>query len=424
MRKIWVVIRREFMERVKSKWFLISTILGPLFMAGTMIVPIIMATRGARERNIVVADLTTTGFGKRLATDLDQSEPFRAAWIPASADRFTSLADSLEREVSGKALDGFLIVTDSVAVSGHTEYRGSNVSSPRDMSSLERLVQESVLTERLTREGVNPQAVRRARIDVDVRTTKIGGPKGAAQSGEGSFILAYMMWFVLYIAIILYGASVMGSVVEEKTSRVIEVLISSLRPFQLLAGKVIGVGAVGVFQLSIWGAWAMILGANQVQIMQMLNATPELAGRSLIPQISMLTAVIFMAYFLLGYFLYAAMFAAVAAMSSSEAEARQAQTPIVMLLVVPSVMMIGILNEPNGTLARTLGLVPFFSPIAMPVRWAAAPIPLGEVALSMAVLGLTLVGITWVAARIYRVGILMYGKRPTLPELWRWVRAS
>jgi len=309
-------------------------------------------------------------------------------------------------------------------LTGRTQYRGSNVSSPRDMSNLERVLQESVTTERLTREGVNPEAVRRARIDVDVVSTKIGGPKGATQSGEGSFILAYLMWFVLYIAIILYGASVMGSVVEEKTSRVIEVLISSLRPFQLLAGKVIGVGAVGMFQLSIWGAFAMILGAQQAQIMQLLNASPELAGRSIIPQITAATAVIFMLYFLLGYFLYAAMFAAVAAMSSSEAEARQAQTPIVMLLVVPSILMIGILNDPNGPLARILGLIPFFSPIAMPVRWAAAPIPLPEVFVSLGVLALALVGVTWVAARVYRIGILMYGKRPTIRELLRWVRTA
>lgn len=424
MRKIWVVIRREFMERVKSKWFLVGTVLGPVFMAATLVLPIMLASRGARERHIAVVDLTSGGFGRRVTTELDASDLFRADWLVTSRDRAAAMTDSLEAEVSAKALDGLLILEDSVAVSGRTQYRGSNVSSPRDMSSLERSLQEAVTIERLTREGVNPEAVRRARIDVDVVSTKIGGPKGATQSGEGSFILAYIMWFVLYIAIILYGASVMGSVVEEKTSRVIEVLISSLRPFQLLAGKVIGVGAVGVFQLSIWGAFAMVLGGQQVRIIQMFNASPDLASRALIPQITAATAVIFMLYFLLGYFLYAAMFAAVAAMSSSEAEARQAQTPIVMLLVVPSVMMIGILNDPNGSLAKALGLIPFFSPIAMPVRWAAAPIPLPEVIVSLAVLAVALVAITWLAARIYRVGILMYGKRPTIPEVLRWIRAS
>jgi ABC-2 type transport system permease protein len=137
-----------------------------------------------------------------------------------------------------------------------------------------------------------------------------------------------------------------------------------------------------------------------------------------------MTVVVFLSYFLLGYFLYAAMFAAVAAMSSTEAEARQAQTPVVMLLVVPSILMVGILNDPNGGLAVVLGLIPFFSPVAMPVRWAAAPIAPGEVLLSLTVLVLALVAVTWLAARIYRVGILMYGKRPSLREAWRWVRTD
>jgi len=425
MRKIWVVIRREFMERVKSRWFLVATLLGPVFMAAVFIAPVILATRGARERAIAVLDVSTAGFGERVTLNLDRTDPVKAVRVAAGVERLENVADSLTSLVVAKALDGFLIVTDESVNDGKVEYRGTNVSSPRDMQFLSRDIEESALTERLTREGVNPEAVRRAKIDVHLKTVKLGGPKGSTQSGEGSFILAYAMWLVLYMSIILYGASVMGSVVEEKTSRVIEVLISSLRPFQLLAGKVIGVGAVGVFQLSIWGACAAVLGAQQAAIMRAFNASPEAtAGASLMPHVSALTAAIFLAYFLLGYFLYAAMFAAVAAMSSSEAEARQAQTPIVMLLVVPTVMMIGILNDPNGSLAYWLGVIPFFSPIAMPVRWAAAPVAGGEVVVSLVVLLLTLVGVTWVASRIYRVGILMYGKRPTLPELWRWVRTN
>lgn len=412
------------MERVKSRWFLVATILGPVFMAALLVAPIILASRGAKERNIVVLDVSTAGFGDRVTRDLDRSEPVKAARVAAGVERLEEVADSLTGLVNAKALDGFLIVTDEAVNDGRVEYRGTNVSSLRDMQILSRDVEESALTERLTREGVNPDAVRRAKIDVHLTTVKLGGPKGSRQSGEGAFFLAYGMWLVLYMSIILYGASVMGSVVEEKTSRVIEVLISSLRPFQLLAGKIIGVGAVGVFQLTIWGASAAILGGQQAAIMRAFDAKPDAAGAALMPHISLATAAIFLAYFLLGYFLYAAMFAAVAAMSSSEAEARQAQTPIIMLLVVPTVLMIGIINDPNGSLAFWLGVVPFFSPIAMPVRWAAAPIPPSEVVLSLVILAATLVGVTWVASRIYRVGILMYGKRPTIRELLRWVRSS
>ena len=162
---------------------------------------------------------------------------------------------------------------------------------------------------------------------------------------------------------------------------------------------------------------------RQTQIMRLLGISASVANAG-IPRVSLATALIFLLYFVLGYFLYAAMFAAVASMSSSEAEARQAQTPVVMLLVVPSVMMIGILNDPSGSLSHTLGLVPFFSPIAMPVRWAAAPVPARELVASLAILAATLVIVTWVASRIYRVGILMYGKRPSIREILRWIRTS
>ena len=392
-------------------------------MVAILILPVLVATSGGRERSIAVVDLTTGGFGARLTEDLDHSQPIRASRVPSNVVDLESVADSLARLVGLKVYDGFLIVSDQALQDGEAEYRGTNVSSPRDMQILSRYVEESALTERLTRAGVDPGAVRRARVDVHIRTTKLTGVKGSAESGEGSFILAYAMWFVLYIAIIVYGVSVMGSVVEEKTSRVIEVLVSSVRPFQLLAGKITGVGAVGLFQMLIWGICGTILIDNQAHIMRLLHLAQGAASPSL-PHVSALTAAVFLTYFVLGYFLYAAMFAAVASMSSTEAEARQAQTPVVMLLVVPSVLMIGILNDPGGSLAKALGLIPFFSPIAMPVRWAATPISPGELTLSLGILAATLLLVTWTASRIYRVGILMYGKRPSLLELIRWVRMS
>jgi ABC-2 type transport system permease protein len=424
MKKIWAVIRREFVERVRSRWFIVSTVLGPVFVAGVLVVPVVVGSRGARERSVAVLDVTTTGFGARVTGDLDRARPVRAVRVPADVTRLEPVADSLAEVVAHRMLDGFLIITDETVGDGRAEYRGSNVSSLRDMEILSNQLEESALTERLAMEGVDPAAVRRARVDVRLSTSKVGGPKGAASSGEGSFILAYLMWFLLYVAIILYGVSVMGSVVEEKTSRVIEVVISSVRPFQLLAGKILGVGAVGLLQFGIWLGFGMLLRRRQADIMQLFGATPEVAAATGLPPVSAITITIFLLYFLLGYFLYAAMFAAVAAMSSTEAEARQAQTPVVMLLVVPTVLMIGILNDPDGTLAVMLGLIPFFSPIAMPVRWAAAPIPLAEVFASLALLVLAVFAVTWLASRIFRIGILMYGKRPSLVEVWRWVRTD
>jgi ABC-2 type transport system permease protein len=422
--KIWVVVRREFVERVRTKWFIISTVLGPVLMFAFIAVPLIMARRGAEERKVGVVDATSTGFGQRLAETLDQALPIQATWLPTSVDQIETAADSLVGLIGLKSIDGFVIVTDEAVDDGKAEYRGANVTSPRDMQILSNLVEEAVFTERLGRAGVDAALVRQARIPLQFRTLKVAGARTTTSSGEGSFILAYVIWLLLYMGILLYGVNVMGSVVEEKSSRIVEVLISSLRPFELLAGKIVGVGGVGLFQFAIWGVFGAVMVDRRELVFRLLGESIPGGEMPALPEVPLGTVVVFLLFFLLGYFLYAAMFAAVGAMTGSEAEARQAANVVVMLLVLPSVLMIGILNDPDGRMAVTLSLVPFTSPIAMPVRWAAAEVPAGELASSLGFLALALAAVTWVAGRIYRVGILMYGKRPGLGELVRWVRTA
>jgi ABC-2 type transport system permease protein len=231
------------------------------------------------------------------------------------------------------------------------------------------------------------------------------------------------MAILLFMAILLYGVNVMSSVLEEKTTRIIEVLVSSLRPFQLMVGKVAGAGAVSFFQFVIWGVSARLLIALRVPIARMLGADTAAAQGIVLPHIPFATVAVFMAFFLGGFLLYSSMFAAVGAMSSSEQEARQAQQPVTYLLMISYISIIGLTNDPASTFAKTLSLVPFTSPIATPVRWTAGSMGTGELLASLALLLLGIVAITWVAARIYRVGILMTGKRPTMKELVRWVRA-
>jgi ABC-2 type transport system permease protein len=277
----------------------------------------------------------------------------------------------------------------------------------------------------LRREGVEPSVVGRAQIPVELATVKIQNGKVTGESGQTSFFFAYATWFLLYMAILLYGVQVLGAVVEEKSSRIVEVLVSSLKPFHLMAGKVIGVGAVGLLQLGIWLGAGKLLLDRRAEVAKLLGQSDQVVqaiGSMSLPSIPLATVGVLLVYFLLGYFLYAAMFGAVAAMVNTETEARQAQTPVVMLLVIPSMLMIGILNNPDGQMALTFSLIPFTSPIAMPVRWAAAPVPLPQLAASIAILIATVAAIMWVAGRIYRVGILAYGKKPGLKELVRWVR--
>jgi ABC-2 type transport system permease protein len=214
----------------------------------------------------------------------------------------------------------------------------------------------------------------------------------------------------------------MSSVLEEKTTRIVEVLISSVKPFQLMLGKVIGVGAVSLFQFLIWG----LAGRWVFRYRHALGAdSPGAdAGIFTMPHVTTDTAIVFLAYFVGGFLLYSAMFASVGAMSSNEQEARQAQQPVSMLLVVSFISMFGMLNDPGSTFSVTLSMIPFTSPIAMPVRWAAGNLPISEVIISLAILAVSIVAVTWVAARIYRVGILMTGKRPSPKELLRWIRTA
>ena len=419
MRKVWAVVRREFIERIRTKWFWVSAILGPLFFAALFFLPLLLA-RGGGTKHIAVVDGTTSGFGARAAAALGSGKTFRVARVAAGA----GVIDSLTREVGTKRLDGLLIVSDTTVQTGAAEYRASNVSSFKAIEELRRVLTTLALSTRLEGAGVNPDVVARAQIRINLDTKKISRGKTTGESSGQSFSLAYFMATLLYMAIILYGVNVMSSVLEEKTTRVVEVLVSSLRPSQLMLGKLVGVGAVSLFQFLIWGVSAQLLLSRRTALAGRLSGVEEVGEVFQVPHVSAATAAIFLAYFLGGFFLYSAMFAAVGAISSNEQEARQAQMPVALMLMVAFFSMFGMLNDPGSTYAVTLSLFPFTSPIAMPVRWAAGSLPTMELAGSLLLLVLAIGGVTWVAARIYRVGILMTGKRPNFKELVRWVRAA
>jgi len=418
VRKVLAVIRREFVERVRQRWFRVMVVLGPLFFGAIFVLPTLLTGRGG-VKHIAVVDGTTSTFGARLTERLDRESLFVAVRVPSGSGTI----DSLMAAVEMKAIDGFLIVTDAAVDSGKVMYRASNVSSFVTIGTLERVIGEMVNATRLEREGVNPALVAKSRIRVDLDSKKISGGKATGESAAQSFSLAYFMGIILYMAILIYGINVMSSVLEEKTTKIVEVLISSLRPFQLLLGKVIGVGAVSIFQFLIWGVSTRLLISQRRHLLGE-RGLGEASQVFQLPHVTAGTAAVFIAYFLGGFLLYSSMFAAVGAMSSNEQEARQAQQPVTMLLVASFISMFAMLNDPGSTLSVTLSLIPFSSPIAMPVRWAAGNLPIDEVALSLAILVVSILGVTWVAARIYRVGILMTGKRPSLKELVRWVRTA
>jgi ABC-2 type transport system permease protein len=439
MHKVWAVVRREFLTRVHTRAFLVSTIGGPLLLGFFMVLPALLAGREARAKQVVVLDSASGDFGALIAAalrdevrDTTAATPqpvYRVEHLPAH-DGLTPLRDSLvrltglEREQGAAGLDGILIVTDSALATGELRYLGSNVSSPTDMRRLQRVLSPVVLRERLARAEVPPEVALAAVRPVSLETERISKGVLTGDSGEASYLLAYLMAMVLYMALLIYGMQIMMSIVEEKSSRIIEILVSSVSPFQLLLGKVIGVGAAGLLQLGIWAGTAMLLTTYRLRIAGLLGVPGSEIRELPIPTISPELLGVFLLFFVLGFTLYAAAYAAVGAMCSSQQETQQAHMPVTLLIALGLVSIFALLDDPHGQLARVLTFVPPVAPFVTPVRHSLGALPPATLVGSVLATVAGILAITWVAARIYRVGILSYGKRPALSEVARWVRTS
>lgn len=437
MRKLIAVIRREFMVRVHTRAFVISTVLGPVLMGFLFVFPMLMESRDRAPKRVVVVDAASGEFGVRVTEALaaarrglgpDAAPRFQVTRLAAGVGNLAPL-DSLIRvtgvkDAGTEALVGVLLVTDSVIETGRMHYYGSNVGSLSEMGDLQRILRQAVIGERLGRAGVDPAILVVATAPVSLETARVSNGQVSGESGESSFILAYVMSFMLYLALLLYGTQVMSSVLEEKSNRIMEVLVSSLSPFELMLGKVLGVGSVALLQLGIWSGTAKVLTSQRVAIAGLLGAAPSDAMSMPIPAISGSLLVVYLTFFVLGFFLYAGAYAAVAATCSTQQEAQQAALPVTLCIVVGLLLMFSLLDEPNGTLARTMSLIPLFAPFVTPVRYSLSPLPLTEVLASAGLTALGVLAVSWVAGRIYRVGILMYGKRASVVEIFRWIRTG
>ena len=437
MNKVIAVIRREFLERVRTKAFLIATLLGPLFFIGISVLPALLLRRESVGRQVVIINTTTGDFGARIEAALAAAKKGTgpgalAKYIPVRIDapsRGQEVRDSVVRitGLSKKAegsVDGILIVDESGITTGKLTYLGANVGSPRDMDDLRAVLNPVVVTERLRRAGVDPIVAFGAATPLALETRKVSEGKLTNESGGATFALAYGMSFILYIALLLYVTQVMTSVIEEKYNRIMEVLVSSLTPFQLLLGKVIGVGLVSLVQIGIWTTAAKLLRDYQPQIMKAFGASDGGMGGFALPAMSFSLLIVFVIFFVLGFLLYSAAYAAVGSMCNTVQETQQAQMPVMLCIIFGLMSMFALLNEPNGSLAQTLSLVPLLAPFVVPVRYSIAPIPLPSLLLYIATTVLGLLVIVWIAARIYRVGILSYGKKASFKDMARWIRAS
>jgi ABC-2 type transport system permease protein len=420
---IWLIIRREFHERVASRSFLIGTLIFPLIMAGLILLPRLIGSRGT-ERTLVMVNDGPEGVGSAFAVALGAT--------PASSDENTykvvpvpgpyeGVRDSLNARVEKKEIDGYVVLPADVLETGTILFRARNVGSFAVMRDLRTAGTRAVLSERLKVAGINLAAVAAMIAPVRVDEAKItarGEERGGALS---TFLAAYVVAFLIYLMTTLYGVAVMRSVLEEKTNRIAEVLMSTIRAPHLVAGKIIGVGSAAVAQVLIWIA-IMTVVVTQSRRLGPRFALPDSVLQAL--QVEPLTGVLLFLFFLLGFFLYASVFATVGASVTSEQEAQSVQFIALLPLISPLLFLESILNAPLGPTATTLGMVPFTAPIAMPMRMASTPVPGVEIAASLALLVCGIAAVAWVAGKVYRVGILSTGKRPSLGELARWVRSA
>jgi ABC-2 type transport system permease protein len=443
--KLFAIVQREFIERVRTKAFLIGTLMAPLIFAAVGFIPQLMMGKATRTQSIAVIDATAGQIAGRLVDSLSRERlttgegelaRYELRMIPADPSRAGSVRDSILPEVDQRdergdavpgSLTGILIVTDTGLAAGRLGYLGRNVGSIGDISHLERVLRSAVVRERIVAAGGSMDLARVATQRVDLTTAKVTKGRVTGEKGESAFWLSYILIIVLFIALLPTGVQVMSAVVEEKTNRILEVLVSSVKPFDLMLGKVLGVGAAVLLQLGIWGASAAFLGVGGGGGLggggpQAAQGAGEMSMS--LPTIPTDLILVTLAYFALGFLFYATAYAAVGAMCNTVQETQQASFPVMGMLLAGYLGAFATIGRPESMAAKVMTFLPPTAPFIVPTRWSNSPLPLTELLASIAVCFLGVLGMVWLAARIYRIGILSYGKKPSFKDVWRWIRAA
>lgn len=379
---------------------------------------------GGTEWTLALVNEAPAGVGSAFAAALakppDSSDGNTYRLVPVEGT-LSQVRDDLAAQVQRKDIDGYVVLPPDVLNRGMVQFRARKAGSFAVIRDLRTAATRAVQSERLEKAGIEASAVAAlvAPVQVDeARITVRGEERGGALS---TFLAAYVVAFLIYLMTTLYGVAVMRSVLEEKTNRIAEVLMSTIRASHLMAGKIIGVGSAAVAQVLIWATIMTILVSQSHRLGERF-ALPPAAMQAL--KMEPGTGVLLFLFFLLGFFLYASVFATVGASVTSEQEAQSVQFIALTPLIAPLMFLQSILNAPLGPVATTLGLIPFTAPIAMPMRMASTPVPGIEIGASLVLLVGAIAVVAWIAGKVYRVGILSTGKRPTLTELARWVRSA
>jgi ABC-2 type transport system permease protein len=425
-----IVAKREYLARVRTRGFWIASAVLPLFMVAMVYGPSLAASHARSSQHLAILDTTGSGLGQTLAAALAPHDeaappaPGRGAGAAAGATFFvdnvapaTSPAE-LDSDLRAKKYDGWIWLSPEAVRHGLVEYHAENVSNVLTQSLIEARVSGVVSRWRLRQAGLTAQQSAEVSRPTALQSVRISDAGSHAEKGGGGFMLAFLLCFVLYIVILLYGTQVMQGVLEEKSSRVVEVIASAIRPTELMAGKLVGICLVALTQLTVWLGIARLMSLPAAH-----SFLPPTAGMSL-PSVAPVVIVHLFILFLLGFVLFSTLYAMIGASFNSVQEAQQFAGIAVVFIVPPLLLIVPIINDPDSTLAVSMSFFPFFTPLVMMLRIASKMPPAWQIAAAYALCLATIAGMVWLCARVYRVGILMYGKKPTLGEIARWVRTS
>jgi ABC-2 type transport system permease protein len=441
--KLVAVIKREYIQRVRTRFFVIATILGPILMSAFTIVPgMMMMMRSGGPTRIAVIDQTGRLYAP-LAKDLENGDRprklpspgaaiqqpvgpggsqeqlkqagqmtranFALQQVPVDNRSLDDLKQELESKIQAREIDAYVVLPADLLKGGRPEYRARNAADLFTRETIQNAIGRAVRSQRLVEAGIQPEEIDRASAPVDLKSVSEGGQES---QGEAGFFLSLGMGIWIYMSVLLYGQVVLGAVIEEKETRIAEILFSSMRSFPLMMGKLIGVSLVALTQMGIWA-------------LAFLGFSMWAAGGPIaLPHVPPVVFVYLLLFFLMGYFIYSTVYAVVGSMVTTTQEGGQVAMPIVLMLVSGFFLSFNIIRNPNSPLAFWASLFPFFAPITMLVRIVTETPPVWQILLSLVIGFATATGLIWLASRIYRVGMLMYGKKATIPEVIRWVRES
>ncbi|HEY0761211.1 MAG TPA: ABC transporter permease [Pyrinomonadaceae bacterium] len=437
MKKFLAIVKREYIQRVRAKMFIVSTVLLPAVMSLFGIVPAIIFSIETPPMRIAIVDQTGRMYGQvrqMLFSDDSSQEAqsnnpverrggprglarFSLEEVNASNQPLDQIRAHLDQRLRARELEGYIILPPDFLRTGEAEFVNRNPGDPFSLGPLQTAINRAVREQRMIDANVDAETRQELFKRVELKNGTLGVAGSEGDSG-GSFALVFVIGFVMYLAILMYGQIVLGAVIEEKETRIAEILFSSIRPFTLMMGKLVGVSLVALTQLGIWALAFSAFAVYGINLLASRGISASMSG------IRPSLYIYFGLFFLLGYFTYATIYALVGSMVTTAQEGGQLAMPIILILVVSFYLFWPVSRSPDSPFAFWVSMFPLSAPIAMMVRIVTQTPPFWQIALSLAIGFGSVLVIMWIASRIYRVGMLMYGKRASIPEAIRWARQA